>query len=102
MSRALEALKYLEDWHDDHFDMCSDLWDAEADIIRKEVEVLNIVIIKKVNIDVLSNCTFLCEYNEAMDNTYDEIAENYYLTYQEFRQLKEVFEIEKEDDGNED
>lgn len=94
-SRGLEALKYLEDWHDDQFDMCSDLWDAEADIVRKDIEALNIIIKKKVNIDVLSNCTFPCEYNETMENIYDELAENYYLTYQEFGLLKEVLKKER-------
>ena len=93
-SIGLKALKYLEDWHGDQFDLDADLYDSAADLIRKELESLNIIIEKRVNVNVLSNCYSPCEYNEAMNSIYDKIAENYYLTYQEFKLLKEVFEAE--------
>lgn len=59
---------------------------------RKLEKALEIIKNKKVNVDALSNCYFLCEYNEAMDYTYNEIANNFFLTQEEFDFLKEVLE----------
>ena len=67
--------------------------DSETNNKCKKLEkALEIIKNKKVNVDALSNCYFLCEYNEAMDYTYNEIANNFFLTQEEFDFLKEVLE----------
>ena len=92
MSKGLEALDGLR------FDVSMAQYinyleaNKECDIIEKELKALEIIKNKKVNVDALLNCYFLCEYNEAMDYTYNEIANNFFLTQEEFDLLKEVLE----------
>lgn len=93
MSKGLEALNEIENnivYHADGRVETNEKIRYLLSKAKKELKALEIIKKKKVNVDTLSNCYFLWEYNKAMEYTYDEIADDFVLTQEEFDLLKEV------------